>query len=163
MSSYVEEYEVGKPFPLSPGRTISEADINLFAGLVGDFTPIHVDANYAGKTQFGGRIAHGTLTMSTAIGLLTQLNLLGEGVIALLNLNFDFKGVVMIGDTIYARSKVLGKRESASRPYAGIVEVQTEGFNQDGAIVLTFRRKLMVYRQGHAPGAQLPVPVNSAL
>ena len=70
---------------------------------------------------------------------------------------------VLAGDTIYARSKVLGKRESASRPYAGIVEVQTEGFNQDGAIVLTFRRKLMVYRRGHLPGMQLPVPKDSKL
>ena len=104
MSRYVEEFEIGTSFPLSPGRTISESDINIFAGLVGDFTPIHTNADYASKTAFGGRIAHGTLTMSTAIGLLTQLNQLGEGVIALLNLNFDFKGVVMIGDTIVTSS-----------------------------------------------------------
>ncbi|HKD75739.1 MAG TPA: MaoC/PaaZ C-terminal domain-containing protein, partial [Ktedonobacterales bacterium] len=119
MSSYVEEFEVGKAFPLTPGRTIGESDITIFAGLVGDFTPIHTDAHYASKTQFGGRIAHGTLTMSTAIGLLTQLNLLGEGVIALLNLNFDFKGVVMIGDTIYARVTPAEVRKS-SKPGAGV-------------------------------------------
>ena len=129
MSSYVEEFEVGTPFPLSPGRTISESDINLFAGLVGDFTPIHTNADYASKTAFGGRIAHGTLTMSTALGLLTQLNLLGEGVIALLNLNFDFKGVVMIGDTIYARVTPAEARKT-SKPGAGVVKFAFEVINQ---------------------------------
>ena len=152
MSSYVEEYEVGKPFPLSPGRTISEADINLFAGLVGDFTPIHVDANYASKTQFGGRIAHGTLTMSTAIGLLTQLNLLGEGVIALLNLNFDFKGVVMIGDTIYARVTPAEVRKT-SKPGAGVVVFAFEVINQKDELIQVGTMTVLMKTKDH------PVPI----
>ncbi|HEX4504752.1 MAG TPA: MaoC/PaaZ C-terminal domain-containing protein [Alphaproteobacteria bacterium] len=152
MSRYVEEYEVGKPFPLSPGRTISEADINLFAGLVGDFTPIHVDANYAGKTAFGGRIAHGTLTMSTAIGLLTQLNLLGEGVIALLNLNFDFKGVVMIGDTIYARVTPAEARKS-SKPGAGVVKFAFEVINQRDELIQVGIMTVLMKTMDH------PVPI----
>jgi len=152
MSSYVEEYEVGKPFPLSPGRTISEADINLFAGLVGDFTPIHVDANYASKTEFGGRIAHGTLTMSTAIGLLTQLNLLGEGVIALLNLNFDFKGVVMIGDTIYAQVTPAEARKT-SKPGAGVVKFAFEVINQKDQLIQTGVMTVLMKTKDH------PVPI----
>jgi acyl dehydratase len=125
---YVEEFEIGKTL-VTPGRTIGEGDINIFAGLVSDFTPVHVDAAYASKTQFGGRIAHGTLTMSTAIGLLTQLNLLGDGVIALLNLNWDFKGVVLIGDTIYAHVTPVEARKT-SRPGAGIVKFGFEVVNQ---------------------------------
>jgi acyl dehydratase len=127
---YVEEFEIGKTMT-SPGRTIGEGDINVFAGLVSDFTPIHVDAAYASKTQFGGRIAHGTLTMSTAIGLVTQLNILGDGVIALLNLNWDFKGVVLIGDTIYARVTPQEARKS-SKPGAGVVKFGFEVVNQKG-------------------------------
>ena len=106
------------------------------AGLVGDFTPIHVDAAYAAKMPFGGRIAHGTLTMSTAIGLLTQLNLLGDGVISLLNLNWDFKGVVLIGDTIYARVTPAEARKS-SRPGAGVVKFGFEVVNQRDETIQT--------------------------
>jgi acyl dehydratase len=152
MSRYVEEYEIGKPFPLTPGRTIGESDINLFAGLVGDFTPIHTDAHYASKTAFGGRIAHGTLTMSTAIGLLTQLNMLGEGVIALLNLNFDFKGVVMIGDTIYARVTPAEARKS-SRPGAGVVTFAFEVINQRDELIQTGTMTVLMKTKDH------PVPI----
>ena len=67
----------------TPGRTIGESDVNLFAGLVGDFTPIHVDAEAAAASPHGTRIAHGPLAMATAIGMLTQTGLLGERVIGL--------------------------------------------------------------------------------
>ncbi|MDB5393944.1 MAG: hypothetical protein JWM91_1450 [Rhodospirillales bacterium] len=152
MSSYVEEFEVGKPFPLSPGRTISESDINIFAGLVGDFTPIHTNADYASKTAFGGRIAHGTLTMSTAIGLLTQLNLLGEGVIALLNLNFDFKGVVMIGDTIYARVTPAEARKTSKRG-AGVVKFAFDVINQREETIQVGTMTVLMKTKDH------PVPI----
>jgi acyl dehydratase len=151
MSQYVEEFEIGKTV-VTPGRTIGEGDINIFAGLVADFTPLHVDANYAAKTQFGGRIAHGTLTMSTAIGLLTQLNLLGEGVIALLNLNWDFKGVVMIGDTIYARVAPVEIRKT-SRPGAGIVKFGFEVINQRDELIQTGIMTVMMKTKDH------PVPI----
>jgi acyl dehydratase len=88
------------------GRTIGEGDITLFAGLAGDFTPIHMDAAFAKTTPFGERIAHGPLTMSAAIGLLTQTGILGERVIGLVNVNWDFAGPVRIGDTIRARVTV---------------------------------------------------------
>src|SRR5215813_2440641 len=85
------------------GRTIGEGDVALFAGLVGDFTPIHVDAQFAAQSPFGTRIAHGPLAMATAIGMLTQTGILGERVIGLLNLNWDFSGPVKIDDTIRSR------------------------------------------------------------
>lgn len=86
----------------TPGRTVGEGDIAAFAGLVGDFTPVHMDEEFARETPFGTRIAHGPLTMATAIGLLTQTGWLGAQVIALLSLNWDFAGPVKIGDTIRA-------------------------------------------------------------
>lgn len=151
MSLYVEEFEIGKQF-VTPGRTIGEGDINIFAGLVSDFTPIHTNADYASKTQFGGRIAHGTLTMSTAIGLLTQLNLLGEGVIALLNLNWDFKGVVMIGDTIYAKVAAVESRKT-SRPGAGVVKFGFQVVNQRDELIQTGTMTVMMKTKDH------PVPI----
>lgn len=151
MSFYVEEFEIGKSV-LTPGRTIGEGDISLFAGLVADFTPIHVDAAYASKTQFGGRIAHGTLTMSTVIGLFTQLNMLGEGVIALLNLNWDFKGVVMVGDTIYGRVAPVEVRKT-SRPGAGIVKFGFEVINQRDELIQTGIMTVMMKTKDH------PVPI----
>jgi len=107
----------------TPGRTIGEDNINLFTGLVGDFTPVHTDEVFASTTPHGGRIAHGSLTMATAIGLFTQMNMLGERVIALLNLNWNFSSVVKIGDTV--RSRVSGLRRSPCRsarlaPQSGI-------------------------------------------
>jgi acyl dehydratase len=151
MSRYVEEFEIGVGFPTG-GRTIGEGDITIFAGLVGDFTPIHTDAHYASLTAFGGRIAHGTLTMSTAIGLLTQQNVLGEGVIALLNLNWDFKGVVMIGDTIYARVTPLEARKT-SRPGAGIVKFGFDVVNQRDEPIQTGTMTVMMKTRDH------PVPI----
>jgi acyl dehydratase len=151
MSLYVEEFEIGKRVS-TPGRTVGEGDISLFAGLVGDFTPIHTDAHYASKTAFGGRIAHGTLTMSTAIGLLTQLNLLGEGVIALLNLNWDFKGVVMIGDTIHAEVAAVEARKT-SRPGAGIVKFGFDVLNQRDELIQTGTMTVMMKTKDH------PVPI----
>ena len=123
----------------TPGRTIGAGDINLFAGLVGDFTLIHVDEVFAKASPFGTRIAHGPLAMATAIGMLTQTGILGERVIALLNLNWDFCGPVKIDDTIARDARVAaadleartGSRElrvrgdqpgrsgSAARPHAG--------------------------------------------
>lgn len=125
---YFDEFVSGAKLHTA-GRTIGEADIMQFAGLVGDYTPIHVDEHYARATEFGGRIAHGPLGMATAIGLLTQRNVLGEGVIALLNLNWDFKGPVKIGDTVYAEITVQESRPSA-KPGRGVVKFHFDVFNQ---------------------------------
>ena len=129
MGWYFEQFSLGQTFRTA-GRTVGEADITQFAGLVGDYTPIHVDEHYSAQTQFGGRIAHGPLTLSMAIGLLTQLNVLGEGVIALLNLDWDFKGVVKIGDTVYANVTIREVRPSASRPHTGVVRFGFDVVNQ---------------------------------
>jgi acyl dehydratase len=114
---------------VTPGRTIGEGDINLFAGLVGDFTPVHVDAAFAATTPFKGRIAHGPLAMATAIGMLTQTGILGEKVIGLVNLNWDFSGPVMLGDTIRARVTVEQLRPT-SKPGRSLATFAFEVINQ---------------------------------
>ena len=134
----------------TPGRTIGEGDINLFAGLVGDFTPIHVDEVYAKASPFGARIAHGPLTMSTAIGMLTQTGVLGERVIALLNLNWDFCGPVKVDDTI--RSRVTRESRPSAKP------------GREGAIrsmltatgALTWSLSIRASRAGRISNCRLP-------
>jgi acyl dehydratase len=127
----------------TPGRTIGAADINLFAGLVGDFTPIHVDEVFAKSSPFGTRIAHGPLAMSTAIGMLTQTGILGERVIALLNLNWDFYKPVKIDDTI--RSRVtLAEQRPTSKPGREVATFIFEVINQNDHAVQRWRMLVLV-------------------
>lgn len=125
------------------GRTIGEGDIARFAGLAGDFTPIHVDDAFAKTTSFSERIAHGPLTMSVAIGLLTQTGVLGERVVALVNLNWDFSGPVRIGDTIRADVTVEEVRPT-SKEGRNLVTFLLEVVNQRGEPVQTGRMRVIV-------------------
>jgi acyl dehydratase len=111
------------------GRTVGEGDVSLFAGLVGDFTPIHVDESFAATTPHGGRIAHGTLTMATAIGMATHSGLFGERVLGLVNINWDFSGVVKLGDTIRTRMTVEAVRPT-SKPGRSLATYAFEVVNQ---------------------------------
>ena len=127
----------------TPGRTIGEGDINLFAGLVGDFTPIHVDALAGAASPYGTRIAHGPLAMSTAIGMLTQTGILGERVIGLVNLNWDFFGPVKIGDTIRAHVELKELRPT-SKPGRNLATFGFEVVNQHGESVQRGRMIVVV-------------------
>lgn len=136
--------------PLTPGetfatagRTIGEGDINLFAGLVGDFTPVHTDETFARTTPHGGRIAHGPHSMAVAIGLFTQLNILGERVIALLNLNWDFAGAVKIGDTVRARVTVDSIRPT-SKPGRTVGIFAFTVLNQNDATIQSGRMSVLL-------------------
>ena len=128
---------------LTPGRTIGEGDVNLFAGLVGDFTPIHVDEVFAKSSPYGTRIAHGPLAMATAIGLLTQTGLLGERVIGLINLNWDFRGPVKINDTIRSRVTIEPSRPT-SKLGRDLATFVFEVVNQDDVVVQRGRMLVIV-------------------
>ena len=128
---------------ITPRRTVGESDINIFAGLVGDFTPVHMDEVFAQATPFGGRIAHGTLTMSTAIGLLTQTGRLGENVIGLLALNWDFAKPVMIGDTIHAKVTI-AERRPTRKPGRDVVVFAFEVMNQENAVIQLGRMTVLM-------------------
>lgn len=134
--------EVGRIL-VTPGRTIGEGDINLFAGLVGDFTPIHVDEVFAKASPFGGRIAHGPLAMATAIGMLTHTGILGERVLGLLNLNWDFCAPVKIDDTIRSRVCVEDMRPT-SKPGRSVASFAFEVINQDETVVQRGRMLVLV-------------------
>ncbi len=131
---------------VTPGRTIGEGDVNLFAGLVGDFTPIHVDAQFAQSSPYGTRIAHGPLAMSTAIGMLSQTGILGERVLGLVNLNWNFSGPVKIGDTVRARVHVAEIRPT-SKPGRNLAAFDFEVINQHDATVQTGRMLVVVHAE----------------
>ena len=130
MGLYLEEFDLGRTLT-TRGRTVGEGDISLFAGLVGDYNPLHIDEEFCQGTSFAGRIAHGPLTMSMAIGLMSQLNLVDGTALALLNVGWDFQGPVRIGDTIHARVTPTEKRPS-QKPGRGVVKLGFEVVNQRG-------------------------------
>jgi len=131
---YWEEWEIGAEFE-SPARTVTEADIVMFAGLSGDYNPLHVNEEYCKTTIFGTRIAHGPLVYAITAGLLFQLHLYDDTLIAFLGFeNLKFTGPVKAGDTIHAKIKVLEKRET-SRPDRGVMKRQLQVLNQRGEVV----------------------------
>src|SRR3954464_16004523 len=148
MGLYLEEFEVGKTLT-TRGRTVGEGDISVFAGLVGDYNPLHVDEEFSRATRFGGRIAHGPLTMSMAIGLVSQLNLIDGTALGLLNLAWDFKGPVKIGDTITARVTAIENR-SAKNPGSGVLSLRIEVTNQRQEVVQVGTAMLLMKRRAGA-------------
>ncbi len=131
---YWEEWDVGAEFE-SPARTVTEADIVAFAGLSGDYNPLHINEEHCKKTIFGSRIAHGPLVYAIAAGLLFQLHLYDDTLIAFLGFeNLKFTKPVKPGDTIHARIKVLEKRETSNAD-RGVMKRQLQVLNQRGEVV----------------------------
>src|SRR5450631_460242 len=131
---YWEEWQIGAEFK-SSGRTVTEADIVMFAGLSGDYNSLHIDEEFCKQTQFGTRIAHGPLVYAIAAGLLYQLHLYDDTLIAFLGFdNLKFTKPVKPGDTIHARVKVLKKRET-SNPERGVMKRELKVLNQRGEVV----------------------------
>ena len=146
MGMFLEDFAIDQPMT-TRGRTVGEGDITLFAGLVGDFNPLHVDEVYCASTPFAGRIAHGPLTMSMAIGLMSQLNLIDGTAMALLNLTWDFSAPVRIGDTIHARVTPTASKPT-SKPGRGTVTMRFEVINQRRETVQTGTMTLLVKARG---------------
>ena len=131
---YWEEWEIGAEFE-SPARTVTEADVTIYAGLSGDYNPLHINEEYCKKTQFGTRIAHGPLVYAIAAGLIFQLHLYDDTLIAFLGFDsLKFTKPVKAGDTIRARIKVLEKRET-SNPERGVMKRQLQVLNQRDEVV----------------------------
>jgi len=143
---YWEEWEIGSEVETS-ARTVTEADIVIYAGLSGDYNPLHTDEEYCKKTQFGGRIAHGPLVYGIAAGLLFQLHLYDDTMIALLGFeDLRFTKPVKPGDTIRARVKVLEKRET-SRPDRGVLKRQLHVLNQRDEVVQESIQNILLKRK----------------
>lgn len=145
-----EDFEVGDVYEHPLGRTILATDNTWFTLLTMNTNPIHFDENYASKTEFGKTLVNSCLTLAIVTG--QSVTDLSQNAAA--NLAWDeirLPNPLFEGDTIYARSEVLEKRESKSRPNVGIVRVKTSGLNQHGVVVIEFNRTFMVYRRGHEP------------
>ena len=144
-SLYFEDFELGQEF-ITRSRTITEADVVAFAGLSGDFNPLHIDEEFAKKTMFGTRIAHGLLGLSIASGLINQLGIGEKTVMAFLGLNWNFKGALKFGDTIGVVERVIEKRET-SKPDRGILRLAISVINQRGEVVQEGEHTLMIQRR----------------
>jgi len=148
---YLEDFTVGDVYRHPLGRTVMEVDNNWLTLLTQNTAAVHFDRHYASRTQWGRPLVDSTFTLALVTG--QSVHDVSMNVMA--NLGWDrvrLPNPVFEGDTIYSQSEVLSVRESGSRPDAGVVEVRTIGFNQDGVIVITFERTLLVYRRGHGPG-----------
>jgi acyl dehydratase len=140
-----EEFGLGDEF-VTASRTVSEGDVSQFAGLSGDFNPIHVDEEFAKKTPFKGRVAHGMLSLAIATGLANQSGVFEGTTIALLNMNINFKGVVRFNDTIRLMLKVAEKKET-KKPDRGIVTFDFSVLNQNDESVMEGQWVIMLRRE----------------
>ena len=145
---YFEDFRVGDVYEHRPGRTLSEADNTWFTLLTMNQHPLHVDAAYAARTEFGRPLVNSCLALSVVTGM--SVSDVSQKAVA--NLGWDkvrLTAPVFAGDTIYAESEVLEVRESKSRPTQGVVTVRTTGRKSDGTVFMSFERSILVPKRGH--------------
>lgn len=148
--NYFEDFTVGEVYKHPLGRTVTEADNTWFTLLTMNTNPNHFDANLAETTEFGRPLVNSGLTLAIVLG--QSVYDISQNAFA----NLGWKDIsltapVFVGDTLYAESKIVGLKESESRPYAGIVTVQTRGLKQDGTVFMTFERSVYVYKRAGSP------------
>jgi acyl dehydratase len=144
---YFEEFKEEEIVEHSLSKTIFESDNNLFSLLTMNYHPVHTNVDYASKNQHGQILVVGTLVFSLVVGM-TVPDISGK---AIANLGYEevrHLAPTFIGDTLYARTRVISKRESASKPDRGIVYVETIGYNQRGEDVISFRRNVLIKKKG---------------
>ena len=142
---FFDEIEVGEQYE-SPGRTITETDIVMFAGLSGDYNVLHTDAEFMKSSIFGERIAHGLLGLAIQGGLFTRATR-AYATLAFVGMRWKFKAPIKIGDTIRLRARVLSKRETG-KDDRGLVTVERIVLNQRDEIVQQGETDLLVERRG---------------
>ncbi len=146
---YYEDFEAGDVYEHRPGKTVTQYENHMFTLLTLNTHPLHFDAEFGKATEFGRNLVVSTYTLSLLIGM--SVTDVSQKAVA--NLGMDevrFSAPVFEGDTLYAESEVVAKRESKSRPGQGIVTVYTVGRNQDGAEVCSFLRNILVPGRGNA-------------
>ncbi len=144
---YFDDFEVGDVFEHRPGRTVTNTD-NIWGSLLAmNPHPLHIDAAYCEHTEFGELLVSSLVTFS----IVNAMTVTSTSFKAIANLGWDkvrLTGPVFAGDTLYAESEVLSKRESKSRPGQGIVTVRTRGLKQDGSEIMHFERTFLVPVRG---------------
>jgi acyl dehydratase len=151
---FFEDLSPGMTFK-SAARTVTEADIVAFAGLSGDYNPLHIDEEFAKGTVHGGRIAHGLLVLSILSGLSTRVTLmlaLSSTMVGLAGLECSWKRSTKIGDTLHVRLTVM-ELKPTSKGDKGLVVLNREAVNQRGETVLESTWKLLVRCRGSKEAA----------
>jgi acyl dehydratase len=153
---FFEDFEVGDVYKHPYGRTITETDDVWFTNITMNLNPMHFNEAYAQKTEFGERLVNGLVVIATAVGM----SVIDISQNATANLGYDdirHHAPMFHGDTLFAESEVLSKRESDSRDHVGIVETELRGYKQDGTKVLSLTRTPMVLKREYAdPSAEQP-------
>ena len=146
---YYDDFVIGDVYEHRPGRTITESDNTWFTLLTMNTHPMHFDAEYAKASEFKRCIIASPFTVALMVGMsVTDVSQKAIANLGWSDIKLTFP--LFAGDTLYAESEVLDKRESSSRPGAGIVTVKTTGMNQDGKVVSTFSRTMLIAKQGHS-------------
>lgn len=146
---YYEDFTVGDVYEHRPGRTVSEADNTWFTLLTMNGHPLHFDAAYAAQSEFGRVVVNSCLTLAIVTGMsVAEISQKAIGNLGWNNIRL--LAPVFVGDTLYAESEVLAKRESATRPTQGIVTVRTTGRKAEGTVFMTYERTVLVPKRGHA-------------
>jgi acyl dehydratase len=145
---YFEDFEVGQVFKHWPGRTVTEADNTWFSLLTMNQHPLHIDEHYARQTQHAQRLVVGTFVFSLVVGM-SVADISGRAIANLEYEEIKHTAPVFHGDTIYAETRVLNKRESKSKTDRGLVYVETRAFNQKDEIVLTLKRTVLIPKRGN--------------
>lgn len=159
---FFEDFDPGDVYYHPLGKTVTDTDNQWFTLLTQNTAKVHFDHVASSQTEFGRPLVNSTFILA----LVTGQSVIDLSFNVMANLGWDevrLPAPVFDGDTIYSRSKVLDKRTSKSRESVGIVTVATEGFNQDGVVVISYQRTFMVYRRGFAPVNPTPRPDESSL
>lgn len=144
-----EDFAIGDVYEHRPGRTITESDNTWFTLLTMNTHPLHFDAAFAAQSEFGKQVVVSTLTLAIVVGM--SVSDVSQKAIANMGwTNIEMPAPVFVGDTIYAESEVIAKRESKSRPNQGLVSVRTTGKKADGTVFMTFERTVLIPKRGHA-------------
>ncbi|MGD9941889.1 MAG: MaoC family dehydratase [Burkholderiaceae bacterium] len=144
---YYEQFEVGQEFQHEWSRTVTETDNLLFSSMTMNVQPLHIDAEFAAHTEFGRPLVNSIFTLGLMIGMSVNDTTLGTTIANLGMTDVRFPSPVFAGDTLRVRTKVLAKRESSSRPDAGIVEFEHNAVNQHGKLVASCRRSAFMRKR----------------
>lgn len=143
---YYEDFQIGDLYEHRPGRTITESDNINFSLMTMNVHPMHCDAAYAAKSEFGRPLVNSGLSLAIVLGMTVQ-DVSGKAIANLGWKDIRLTAPVFPGDTVYAKSEVIEKRESNSRPGAGIVTVKTTGTKADGTEFMTFVRTALIQKR----------------
>ena len=147
---YFEEFHVGQIFDHAIRRTVTEADNTLFCCMTHNTQPLHIDHQFAAGTEWKKPLVNSLFTLGLMIGISVSDLTVGTTIANLGMTDVRFPSPLFEGDTVRCTTEIAGKRESKSRPTAGLVTVRTRVKKTDGTVVCDFERTILVAKRGHA-------------